>query len=72
MVKIPGMDDVPGLDQITKKVEEKVDFPASKEEIMGALDNVPEIPDQVKEMAEDRLADKEYKNINEVKNSIGL
>lgn len=72
MVKIPGINGIPGLDKIEKKIEEQVDFPASKEEIMNALDNAPGIPDQIKKMADERLPEKEYKDAEDVKNSIGL
>lgn len=72
MVNIPGLDKLPNVNEITDKVGEKVNFPASKNDILDAVDKIPQLPDQAKDFLSDKLPDKEYSSVDDVKSTIGL
>lgn len=71
-VNIPGMGSSPNIEDIINQVKDRIDFPASKEKIIEAVNGMDTIPDQAKIMIADKFPDKQYDSIDDVKSAIGL
>ncbi len=72
MVNIPGLDNIPNVNEVADKVDENVNFPATKNDILGAVDKIPQLPDQAKDFLSNKLPDREYSSIDDVKKELGL
>lgn len=72
MVDIPGLGNLPNINEITDKIGDAVNFPASKEDIVNTVDKIPELPDQAKDFLDSKLPDKEYNSIDDIKSAVGL
>lgn len=69
---ISGLSNLTDMQGMLEKLNDNLDYPASKEQIMQTMDVVPQIPDQAKELAKNKLPDKEYGSIDDIKNALGL
>lgn len=53
-------------------LKDKVQFPATKQEVVEAVNNIPDIPDTVKSLIQEKLPDKKYGSINDIKSAVGM
>jgi hypothetical protein len=70
-MNIPGLDSVGGSGAMLDMLKDKINFPADKGQILQTVQNVPGIPDQVKDMIQNKLPDGTYNNMDEVKKATG-
>lgn len=72
MVNIPGVGDFSKISGMIDNIGNSLDFPASKDEVVDAVKNAPELPDQAKNYVQEKLPDRNFNNIDEVKNALGI
>lgn len=53
-------------------LKDKVQFPATKQEIVEAVNKIPDIPEPVKELIQQKLPDKQYGSLDDIKSAVGM
>lgn len=69
---MPNIGNLTNMSGMLDTLKDHVDFPATKDDIVSAMDNVSGVPGQAKDMVMDKLPDREYKSIDDIKNALGL
>ncbi len=72
MANIPGVGDFSKISGMIDKIGNSLNFPASKDEVVDAVNNAPEMPDQAKNYVQEKLPDKNFNSIDDVKNALGI
>lgn len=57
---------------ILKNIEGKIHYPATKDQIVHVINDIPDIPDPAKQLVENKLPDGEYKNVDDIKKVIHI
>lgn len=70
-MNIPGMNTIGNGGAMLDMLKDKINFPADKGQILQTVQNLPGIPNEVKQLIESKLPDGTYNNIDEVKKAAG-
>lgn len=71
-MNMPGMGNLGDTSQIVNKLGDKIQFPASKGDVSSALDKVDDIPGPAKQMVKEKLPDKQFSNLDDIKSALGM
>lgn len=64
--------DMSNMGEMLDKLKDKIDFPAAKERIVKAADDMTEMADDAKDWIRNDLPEGVYNSIEEVKTALGM